>query len=193
MSRKNVAQIVKTEQLGIKTATVSINVLQVDKKQMTLAVFRQLPVRRLFNRETGGLNDGVDCWGIVRYGIGDISKWVVFSFSGKLFRAGIDSNELNNQLEDAEDALEQLELDRERFTDWLKSPCINQWGDRYYRYDTVVKKSCDGTESAEGVETVVNGFLRDFDRLNSRIGFLNKLLKSIEFLEGNLPQLFIAV
>lgn len=76
----------ETKNVAIKTAAVTIKVIQVDEKQMTLSVFRQLP--------EWGYSDGDEVWGFVRYAhksygsdgsfFGDC--WLVASKGGKLYR-----------------------------------------------------------------------------------------------------------
>src|SRR5512139_4296091 len=70
---------IETRNASISTLSVTIQALHVSGKQMTLAVFRQLPIRA----ET----DDSELWGIVRYAIKDEGDlWLVFSKDGKLFR-----------------------------------------------------------------------------------------------------------
>lgn len=56
---------ITTENASLKTATVEIKCLSVSGKQMTLAVFRQLPLKKLINSDTLALS-GVP-WGRVNY------------------------------------------------------------------------------------------------------------------------------
>ena len=76
--------------LSLRTATVTIRTLTIDNKQMTLAVFRQLPeLGRLI--VDNKLDNEISLWGIVRYKIkdGDDSTdvWVVAEEDGTLYRA----------------------------------------------------------------------------------------------------------
>lgn len=77
-------QPIEQEQITIDTFTVSIKTIQVNKKQMTLAVFRQLPVAEE--------DDACALWGIVRYSQNATFSglWLVFSKNGKLFRRELD-------------------------------------------------------------------------------------------------------
>jgi hypothetical protein len=97
---------------------VTIRALHVNGKQMTLAVFRQLPIRK--EQEDSVL------WGTVRYGIKDEGDlWLVFSHEGKLFRRALDlsvpplthslSNSMKRRLEETE---QQLLDTRRRFPSW---------------------------------------------------------------------------
>jgi hypothetical protein len=75
--------IVETKAASIDTMAVTIQALHVSGKQMTLAVFRQLPIMR----------EGAEAvpWGIVRYAIKDEGDlWLVFSDDGRLYRRALD-------------------------------------------------------------------------------------------------------
>lgn len=70
---------IETKNATLATMSVTINALHVNGKQMTLAVFRQLPI--------GVEKSEGDIWGIVRYSIKDEGDlWVVFSKDGRLYR-----------------------------------------------------------------------------------------------------------
>ena len=74
---------VEVQHASLDTLSVTIRALHVKGKQMTLAVFRQLPIEK--ERETDQL------WGIVRYSIKDEGDlWLVFSRDGLLFRSYIE-------------------------------------------------------------------------------------------------------
>ncbi len=71
--------IVETRSASLDTLAVTIQALHVSGKQMTMAVFRQLPQKYE--------QAGSQLWGTVRYSIkdeGDI--WLVFSHEGVLYR-----------------------------------------------------------------------------------------------------------
>jgi hypothetical protein len=79
-------EILATE-ATLSTLKVEIKALTVSGKQMTLAVFRQLPTTAALARDWK-LRQGVAYWGIVRYTVkdeGDI--WAVVERNGKLYRA----------------------------------------------------------------------------------------------------------
>lgn len=77
---------VETRNASIDTLAVTIRALHVSGKQMTLAVFRQLPTGRAYV-DDGTLNPMYEHWGIVRYDIkGEGSVWVVASHDGRLYR-----------------------------------------------------------------------------------------------------------
>ena len=73
---------IETKNASLDTLAVTIKTLHVSGKQMTLAVFRQLPIKLAYKDS--------ELWGIVRYSIkddGDI--WLVFSNNGILYRRAL--------------------------------------------------------------------------------------------------------
>lgn len=85
--------LISTEKVSLDTLSVTIQALHVSGKQMTLAVFRQLPEAQLYSMD-GSLLGKYCLWGITRYQIikGDDIWWVVASADGKLFRCPTNSN-----------------------------------------------------------------------------------------------------
>jgi hypothetical protein len=87
---------ITTDHATIRTATVSVKVLTLDKKQMTLSVFRQLPCEHIVDPETRSLRGTP--WGTVNYfwkdcgfdGVRD-HLHVVWEKEGRLYRACIGS------------------------------------------------------------------------------------------------------
>ena len=89
--------LIETKSASLETMAVTIQALHVNGKQMTLAVFRQLPVingDRASDRwyrpphyKPLNIEDGVAAWGVVRYSIGDDAIWLVVSMNGRLYRA----------------------------------------------------------------------------------------------------------
>lgn len=74
---------IETKNASLDTLAVTIKALHVNGKQMTLAVFRQLP--RSYER------DDSDLWGVVRYEIkSEGCLWLVFSHDGTLRRRALD-------------------------------------------------------------------------------------------------------
>lgn len=74
--------IVETRTASLETMAVTIQSLHVNGKQMTLAVFRQLPrVDFCPARHTA--------WGTVRYKFDNASRWLVFEHHGRLFRDSV--------------------------------------------------------------------------------------------------------
>jgi hypothetical protein len=77
---------VEAKNARLDTLAVTIQALHVSGKQMTLAVFRQLP--RAIEDEDSEL------WGIVRYAIKDEGAvWLVFSHDGTLYRRALNLRE----------------------------------------------------------------------------------------------------
>jgi len=65
MSTATNGRVINVEQAALRTATITVRALTIDKRQVTLAVFRQLIRKPVLNRETGeffGLP-----WGTVNY------------------------------------------------------------------------------------------------------------------------------
>lgn len=76
---------VETKNASLDTMAVTIQALHVSGKQMTLAVFRQLPMTSAFH-DSGELRD-LAFWGLIRYQIKDESAlWAVASAGGILYR-----------------------------------------------------------------------------------------------------------
>ena len=70
---------IETKNASLDTLAVTIRALHVSGKQMTLAVFRQLP--------TASEREGSSLWGVVRYTIKEEGElWLVFSHEGQLCR-----------------------------------------------------------------------------------------------------------
>src|SRR5258706_8115388 len=79
----------------IKTAGVEIKTLTIEGKQVTLALFRQLEIKPLINKETGGLN-GIP-WGRINYHPdGCKDGWeghyhVIWQYGTEIFRDNVPS------------------------------------------------------------------------------------------------------
>ena len=78
--------LLKTNRASIETLAVTIRALQVNKKQMTQAVFKQLPLGKLNMAGRHGKFDQ-ELWGWVNYTAnGQGPEWIVFSMNGCLFK-----------------------------------------------------------------------------------------------------------
>lgn len=76
---------IETRTASLDLLAVTIQALHVNGKQMTLAVFRQLPVADAYN-DDGSLAP-LEYWGLVRYAIKDEGDlWVVCACGGRLYR-----------------------------------------------------------------------------------------------------------
>lgn len=86
---------IETRSASLETLSVTIQALHVSGKQMTLAVFRQLPVTHAYN-DDGSLRP-MEYWGIVRYAIKDEGDaWVVCASGGRLYRCPLKWHVNNN-------------------------------------------------------------------------------------------------
>ena len=91
--------LLKTNQVSIETLSVTIQALQVNKKQMTQAVFKQLPLGKLNLEGMPGKFDQ-EIWGWVNYTVNNIGpEWIVFSMNQCLFKTFISSYQLKKKLE----------------------------------------------------------------------------------------------
>ena len=80
---------VETKSASLDTLAVTIQALHVSGKQMTLAVFRQLPAAYAYNDD--GSMAPLEYWGIVRYAIKDEGDlWVIAASGGRLYRCRLD-------------------------------------------------------------------------------------------------------
>lgn len=80
--------LIETQNASIDTLSVTIRSLHVNSKQMTLAVFRQLPVVPVYHDD--GTLVPLERWGLVRYEIKDEgSLWLVASHAGALYRGNV--------------------------------------------------------------------------------------------------------
>jgi hypothetical protein len=89
----------------IKTVSVTIQSLTVSGKQMTLAVFRQIPKAEIFDKEIEIIGTP---WGIVNYSVANEGpRWIVVEKDGLLYRCvfpnsvfcGYESSQLNKAVE----------------------------------------------------------------------------------------------
>lgn len=94
--------MVEEKNASLSTLSVTIQALVVSGKQMTLAVFRQLPI--------GTLCDKCRPWGVIRYEIKDSGRiWLVHSCEGILYRMAMPfADEEWRDVQEAERRLEQV-------------------------------------------------------------------------------------
>lgn len=84
---------VETKNASLDTLAVTIQALCVSGKQMTLAVFRQLPEAELC-LPCGGRDERLSWWGLVRYKIGEAGDlWVVAEKDGILCRCSASNSD----------------------------------------------------------------------------------------------------
>lgn len=60
-------QYIRAKDVAIKTATVAVRVITINDKQMTLAVFRQLPIEHFMIMAGAWAHHQEDIWGWVNY------------------------------------------------------------------------------------------------------------------------------
>lgn len=86
---KNLPEPVSTEEL-----VVTIRAVRINGRQMTLAVFRQLPTVDLCT-ESGEALSPIRPWGIVRQEVKDASTWLLLEVEGVLCKAPLDTERLH--------------------------------------------------------------------------------------------------
>ena len=79
---------IETKNASLDMLAVTIRALHVSGKQMTLAVFRQLPA---ITRKVD-IPDEYKVWGVVRYSIHNDHQWMVLSSGGRLYRVAVGGN-----------------------------------------------------------------------------------------------------
>jgi hypothetical protein len=154
---------IETKTASLETFSVTIQALHVNGKQMTLAVFRQLPVS---HEETSD-----QLWGSVKYSIKDEGDfWLVFSSNGKLFRRRIDIYRPRLQTFSIQRDLEKAKSKR------------GSWG--YENGDEEYKKKIE--DDIREFESELDSAEQEHAQEMAYFEYSQKLLET-------LPQLFIAV
>lgn len=119
---------IETKRASLDTLSVTIQALHVNGRQMTLAVFRQLPTASAYN-DDGSLAP-LEYWGIVRYAIKDEGDlWVVCASGGRLYRAPL----VKDRVESVDAARKYLDIAEEKICWWHadKAACeAMDWGNR---------------------------------------------------------------
>lgn len=108
------------ENAEIKQMAVTINVMSVNKKQMTLSVFRQLPCADIID-ESGDLDEDFLLWGIVRYSFNNSDVWALGSYDGELYRSAINPRRHRNIIDNLRVDIQQEVRNEKRFEDWVRS------------------------------------------------------------------------
>ena len=102
---------IQSNKASITTMSASISVIQINKKQMTLAVFRQIPIVEIKVQDI--LNDciGVEFWGLVSYSI---------KYEGDLWLVGVADNILVKCCFDFDiQSLNNLKYEIKRLEDYI--------------------------------------------------------------------------
>ena len=168
--------LVETSSASLDTLAVTIKALHVNGKQMTLAVFRQIP--------NEPHQDGDAYWGMVRYTLpvdgGDRDKWFVFSRDGRLFRRPVDLRERKEPY----DRFVRKELESIKERDRMGAERVIVKG----KY--VDRDSHDAVAYVESLEKAIEQDRIDTDRRNAEE---RARITRDKALFAELPQLFIAV
>ena len=94
---------IRVDDVRVSTVTVEIQVIRIGTKQMTLAVFRQLPSKNIFGID-GNLRAAP--WGWVNYETQWGCKQFVYSYEGGLYRCSVDV-QANQKLQVREEIKEE--------------------------------------------------------------------------------------
>lgn len=178
----------------LNTLSVTIKALMVSGKQMTLAVFRQLPSQdsSVVLTHDGYLREDLNYWGRVRYAIKDEGDhWVVLENQGQLYRShlpDIDSYQhlfsdakwqLEKALKEADECARDIYSQRES----LKGPAEGNHKKYIERWLISLE------EKLPGLRDKVSEQRRVYDWHSQ---FCKNVRESLQVLHG-LTQLFIAV
>lgn len=171
---------VESKHAEIDTLHVTLQALRVDKKQMTLAVFRQLPAAQL-HKEDGELAFD-SLWGWVKYDIaGEGSMWFVTETGGRLYRC---PNFRIDSLEDLRYRARRLEKEHKWWHSVNELPEKERTNKRYEErahYRSYYWNAADGPEIEKDLIEIYKKIERSINMAKNR-----QRLRS-------LPQLFIAV
>lgn len=169
---------IETKSASLDTLAVTIQALHVNGKQMTLAVFRQLPIKDTY------LDDGslapMEYWGLIRYQIkeqGDV--WVVCSKDGCLYRCDLRARG-NFFLYDAER--------------WVKRSSEAVFQNKKYLDDAIARyKGQDwGAADIDRKRASLEEKEAELADAKAHLDICKRVEQSSQVLE-KLPQLFIAV
>ena len=177
------AALVETKNASIDTLSVTIRALHVSAKQMTLAVFRQLPVADAYN-EDGTLAE-LEHWGIVRYQVKDEGDlWVVASKDGVLYRCDTNTRHYFRGIEYANRSLTKILQTKNDYEIWKARRQTGEWVNRPY---SLIER--DVHEPGNEIERLLRGEIEHWQLEVSRA---KNAERSLPILLA-LPQLFIAV
>lgn len=175
-------KVIETKSAALDTLAVTIKALHVNGKQMTLAVFRQLPVVQHLN-EDGSLAP-LEYWGLVRYSIKDEDDlWAVCVKDGRLYRAGLYVTSSFDWYR-----AEQLRREAEDILTWWRT-CSAMKDKGARNFDLPLGPRGSGWHWAPGDLPKFEANLADKE---ARVALCLRVKESTEWLM-QLPQLFIAV
>ncbi len=142
MANNRSSKPIFVENAEIRQMAVTVNVMSVNKKQMTLSVFRQLPCVNFIISESGYLDEDFLLWGIVRYSFDNINVWAVGSCDGELYRSSINyqryrgtistNNEAIKGLAKILDGLDEWEIMATKFDSDYHGSCIGNYDSSYH-------------------------------------------------------------
>ena len=145
---------VETKNASLDTLAVTILALHVSGKQMTQAVFKQLP--------EGYEKEGDPIWGVVRYS----GLWIIFSSKGTLYRRELSLETPSHMdVRNAEKALERLDAKYSTIRVDPENPVTTKWR---------LELTWERAAIVEHLEQVTNYYNEDLDRQLSEIA-LSKL------------------
>jgi hypothetical protein len=120
--------LIETQSASIDTLSVTIRALHVNGKQMTLAVFRQMPIRE----ET----PAAQLWGVVRYDIKDQGHlWLVFSDNGALYRRALNIQKRYPSNYEVYKAIKYLKEHQEKYGNPMTLESIEKHFSMYRQWD----------------------------------------------------------
>lgn len=164
MKRETVLHV---SDVAITTATVEIQVIRIGAKQMTLAVFRQLPHKDIFD-DWGSLL--ADPWGWINYDWNGPQQPFIYSYDGVLYRCNVNIKEC-----DSPKVLAQSK---------------RQWNSKHSEYDLVATGKWIVAGGWDRDYSNFSGY--EFESESGAKDYLQYHLKSVATLK-TAPQLFIAV
>lgn len=191
MANMKTPNVAESESVAVEIFSVSIKVIRVNNKQMTQAVFRQLP--------QGTEDKSSTLWGIVKYdGIGRYQgQWLVFSQSGKLFRRELDLSQRGVDQYDLTRAKEQLKYHGPSYYAYKDEPGYWEKQSQTYSAERVKQERAEYEKSKYEYESKKKALQKAVEEeeqyvFNEQKAEVNRY--SYEHgLVKKLPQLFIAV
>lgn len=179
----------------LNTLSVTIKALMVSGKQMTLAVFRQLPFEDSAGLLTqdGHLRQDLNYWGRVCYSIkGEGDHWVVLESEGQLYRADLPHiNSYQHLLTNAEWQLDKAIKEADEYTQEItrKRKRLEKGGLEAVYEKHIQRQLLEFEEKLPGLRDKVSEQRRV---LEWHRNFCENVKESLQVLHG-LTQLFIAV
>lgn len=141
--------IVESKNATLELLSVTIQALHVNGKQMTLAVFRQLPERIE--------SDSSDLWGVVRYPIrNSFPLWLIFSEGGILMKRNLTHLSRSHFMDEPQDQ-------------WTTSDIQRMKSDERARRDSARRNSSLFPELAKSDLARADSLAVEIDKARSRL------------------------